>query len=104
MTELTENNFDDFLKNSPKPVVVDFWAAWCGPCQMLGPVIEELSHELKDNFAFVKVDVDKNQALASRFKVSSIPAVHVIKNGQTVANSLGFKPKEIIKQFIVDNA
>ncbi|MBQ8910552.1 MAG: thioredoxin [Oscillospiraceae bacterium] len=87
-----KNNFQEIVMNSEKPVLVDFWATWCGPCRMIAPVLEELSEENPD-VKIVKVDVDENPELASQFQVMSIPALFVIKNGEVVAQSLGVKPK-----------
>ena len=87
-----KNNFQEIVMNSEKPVLVDFWATWCGPCRMIAPVLEELSEENPD-VKIVKVDVDENPELARQFQVMSIPALFVIKNGEVVAQSLGVKPK-----------
>lgn len=87
-----KNNFQEIVMNSEKPVLVDFWATWCGPCRMIAPVLEELSEENPD-VKIVKVDVDESPELASQFQVMSIPALFVIKNGEVVAQSLGVKPK-----------
>ncbi len=87
-----KNNFGEIVLNSDKPVLVDFWATWCGPCRMIAPILEELAEENPD-VKIVKVDVDENPELARKYEVMSIPALFVIKNGEVVAQSLGVKPK-----------
>ena len=87
-----KNNFEEVVMGSDKLVLLDFWAAWCGPCRMIAPVLEELAEENPD-VKIVKVNVDENPELANQFQVMSIPALFVIKNGEVVAQSLGVKPK-----------
>ncbi len=83
--------------------VIDFNATWCGPCQMLAPVIEEISEELGDKAKFVAVDTDENEDLAREFGIMSIPAVAVVKDGVKVDMNVGFVPKEMLKEFIEKN-
>lgn len=92
---INEANFNEVI-NSDKPVVVDFWAPWCGPCKMLGPVIEGIASELNDKATIAKLNVDENQGVAMQYKVFSIPTVIVFKNGQVIDQFVGFMPKDAI--------
>ena len=87
-----ENNFRQLVLESSEPVLVDFWATWCGPCQMLAPVLEELSQQVR----VVKVDVDENPQLAMAFQVASIPTVIAFRDGKAVKQSVGVVPKETL--------
>ena len=93
--EVTDANFDEFVKNNPK-VVVDCWAAWCAPCRMLTPIIDELAEE-KADVKFAKLDVDKNRAVPSRYGILSIPTLLYFKDGQLVDKTLGALPKQAIE-------
>ncbi len=97
--KVTEENFDAEVVKSPLPVVVDCWASWCGPCQMMGPLVDELSKELEGKVKFCKVDVDENPGLAKLFGVMSIPMFVQIKNGQQTDMLIGAVPKENLKEF-----
>ena len=81
-------------------VLVDFWATWCGPCKMIAPVLEELASEYGEKVKIVKVDVDENQETAAKFEVMSIPSLFVLKDGEVVEKTLGFKPKEALEELI----
>ncbi len=93
--DLTYNDFDSVVMDSDKPVLVDFWATWCGPCRMLGPVIAQIAEE-RDDIKVCKVNVDDEPELARMFNVMSIPTVLVFKNGELKDRSVGFKPKQQI--------
>jgi len=89
---INKQNYQQEVVNSDKPVLLDFWAAWCGPCRMLSPIIDEIAEERED-IKVGKVNVDEEPELASQFQVMSIPSVFVLKNGKIVAQSLGVEPK-----------
>ncbi len=92
--EITDATFDEVVLQSDKPVMVDFWAAWCGPCRMVGPIIDELSNEYDGKAVVGKVDVDANQEFASKYGVRNIPTVLVFKNGELVGRQVGVAPKQ----------
>ena len=91
--EITDSNFEEIVLNSDKPVLVDFWAAWCGPCRMVGPIIDELSEEYEGKAVVGKVDIDSNQQYAAQFGVRNIPTVLVFKNGELVDRKVGVSSK-----------
>ena len=97
---ITKENFEEEVLKSDKPVLIDFWATWCGPCRMMAPVIDEIADEMSDSVAFAKVDVDENTLLAMNYRVSSIPAFVLFKNGEVADKIIGAVPKDRIVQMI----
>ena len=97
---LTADNFKTEVLESEIPVLVDFWASWCGPCKMLGPVISELAEEYEGKVKVGKVNVDDEEDLAMEYGVQSIPTVLLFKGGEVVEQSLGFKPKAAFKAML----
>ncbi len=96
---LNKDNFNNEVLNSEKPVLIDFWASWCGPCRMMGPVVDEIAEERED-IKVCKVNVDEERELANLFQISSIPTLAVIKDGNVVNGSVGVRPKkDILKMF-----
>lgn len=93
--QITDASFDEVVLKSDKPVLVDFWATWCGPCRMLGPVIEELATEYEGRVVVGKVDVDNNQEFAAKYGVRNIPTVLIFKDGEVVGRQVGVAPKKI---------
>ena len=91
--QITDASFEEVVLKSDKPVLVDFWATWCGPCRMLGPVIEEIATEYEGHVVVGKVDVDSNQDYAAKYGVRNIPTVLVFQNGEVVGRQVGVAPK-----------
>jgi thioredoxin 1 len=94
VAEVTDNNFQAEVLESDKPVLVDFWAPWCGPCRMVGPVVEEIAREKGDALKVVKINVDENQQTAMSYNVMSIPTLMVFRHGQQVKTVIGAYPKK----------
>ncbi|HQY94214.1 MAG: thioredoxin [Caldilinea sp.] len=94
---VTDGTFDDLVVNADKPILVDFWAEWCGPCKMIAPVLEELAGELDGQLTIGKLDVDNNQNTAYAFGVMSIPTLLLFKNGEPVDRIVGYQPKPALK-------
>jgi thioredoxin 1 len=100
---VTDATFDAEVRNSDIPVVVDFWAEWCGPCRMIGPALEELSEELAGKVKIVKLNVDENPSTPAQMGVRGIPALFLFKDGQVVSNKLGAAPKAALENWIKDS-
>lgn len=100
---VTSDNFREAVVESDKPVLVDFWAAWCGPCQMVGPVLDEIAKEQADKLTVAKVNVDEQQALAQMFGVMSIPTMMLFKDGKVAKTMTGARPKAAIMKAIEDS-
>ncbi|MEI7746864.1 MAG: thioredoxin [Actinomycetota bacterium] len=100
IANLTDSTFDEHLVASDKPVLVDFWAEWCGPCKMIAPILEELADEQSEKLTIAKVNIDDSAAIAGRFDVMSIPTLILFKDGAPVAKIVGAKPKGALLQEI----
>jgi thioredoxin 1 len=104
ISNLDTTNFESSIKSSSVPVLVDFWATWCGPCKQLGPVLDQLATEMAGTVKIAKVDVDSNPALAQQLGVTSIPAIFLFKNGAVVDKMVGARQKADIAAFIRKHA
>lgn len=93
--EITDANFDELVLKSDKPVMIDFWAVWCGPCRMIAPIVEEMSAEYEGKAVIGKVDVDSNPGVAMKYGIRNIPTVLFVKNGEAVDKQVGAGPKHI---------
>ena len=98
--EINDGKFDEMVLKAKIPVLVDFWAPWCGPCRMVAPIVDELANEYEGKVSFMKLNVDDNPKIASKYGVMSIPALIIFKNGQPVSNIVGFRPKPELKKNI----
>ncbi|HWI65552.1 MAG TPA: thioredoxin [Symbiobacteriaceae bacterium] len=94
---LSSGNWSEAVQNSARPVLVDFWAPWCGPCRMIAPIVDELAGEYEGSLSIGKLNVDENQAIAAQFGVMSIPTLLIFKGGQPVERIVGFAPKKDLK-------
>lgn len=98
--QVTDATFAEEVLSSDKPVIVDFWAEWCGPCRMVGPVIDEIGEEYSEQVKVVKLDVENNPETAMKYGITSIPAIYVFKDGEVDQQTVGAKPKAVlIKEF-----
>lgn len=102
--EFTDQNFEQEVLKSDKPVLVDFWAPWCGPCQMMGPIIDELTKELGEKAKIGKMNVDENSSVASEYGIMSIPSLKIFKNGKVVKEFVGVQAKENLAKAIAEVA
>ena len=98
--EFTDQNFEQEVLKSDKPVLVDFWAPWCAPCRAVAPVLEDLQGEMKEKVKIVKINVDENHDTAQKFGITSIPTLLVFKNGEMVDRTIGAAPKEHYKNLL----
>lgn len=98
--KLSNENFNKEVLNSEKPVLVDFWATWCGPCKMIAPIISEISEEFNNKVKVGKVNVDEEKELAIEYGISSIPTLVIFKDGKIAKTLIGFRPKEEIKEVL----
>lgn len=97
---LDSKNFDEVIKNSKLPVLVDFWAPWCGPCRMLAPTLAEFAEENEEKIIVAKVNVDENETLAYRFNLNSIPCLMLFKNGEVVRHTVGLVSRSELDKFL----
>ena len=94
--QANDSNFDELVLQSDKPVLVDFFATWCGPCKMLSPILEDMSKS--SDYTIVKVDIDENPYLVREWEVASVPTLFIVKNGEKKEKMIGFRPKEVLEK------
>ena len=100
IVSLSEATFDNTINESTKPVLVDFWAEWCGPCKMVAPILEEIAQEYGDKIIIAKLNIEQNPSIAPKFGIRGIPTLLIFKNGQVVATQVGALSKAQLKAFI----
>ena len=100
--DVTDQDFQEKVIDSEKPVIVDFWAVWCGPCRQLSPVLEEIGEKYAEKVTVAKVNVDDNPGIAAQYGITSIPTVYVFKDGERVATSVGAKPLHVLEKEFSD--
>ena len=103
ISNTNDNDFEQDVNHSNLPVLIDFWAEWCGPCKMIGPILEELAEELDEKIKIVKIDVDNNNQTAMKYSIRSIPTLMIIKEGVVQAQHIGAASKAQIQEFINQN-
>ncbi|KZE17683.1 thioredoxin [Brevibacterium casei] len=101
-TEVTDATFDETVLKSDKPVLVDFWAPWCGPCRMVSPIVDQIADENADKLTVVKVNTDDNLETASKYGITSIPALYVFKDGEVAKTIIGARPKPALEEELAD--
>ncbi|WP_119296617.1 thioredoxin [Brevibacterium casei] len=101
-TEVTDATFDETVLKSDKPVLVDFWAPWCGPCRMVSPIVDQIADENADKLTVVKVNTDDNLETASKYGITSIPALYVFKDGDVAKTIIGARPKPALEEELAD--
>ncbi len=100
---ITDSNFDEEIKNSPIPILVDFWAEWCGPCKQIGPILEDIGKAKKDKVKILKLNVDENPQTPQKFGVRGIPTLMLFKDGKLVDTKVGSLPKNMLESWLEPN-
>ena len=101
-TEVTDATFDETVLKSDKPVLVDFWAPWCGPCRMVSPIVDQIADENSDKLTVVKVNTDDNLETASKYGITAIPALYVFKDGEVAKTIIGARPKPALEEELAE--